>query len=186
MDLDQKKSVLRHEILNALTVLGFMAEELPEDGQKKVASTLHMAGLLVKYESLILGEQGSSFLEEFSLKDLMDLVLTVNEDILRQAVVAAPTADLRIKADRNQMKELLNLLIAILIEDSEEIGFEIEKKSLRISYKGKTLEKPAMDMLDCLQKRDMQGFQLGLIEELGKLNEVKVEYAEKEIRLDFI
>ena len=186
MDIDKKKIILNHEILNALTALNFMADELPEAQGRKVAGIIHMAGLMVKYEALILSEDASTFSEELSLKELMDLVLTVNEDTLREAVVRGPTGDLKVKADKNQLKELLNLVVAILIESSSEIRFEIEKKSLRISYQGKAIEKPAAEMLDCLQKKDMAGFQLGLIEALGKLNGVEVGYAEKEIRLNFI
>lgn len=192
MGIDKKKSLLDHEILNALTALNFMADELPEEQGRKVAGIIHMAGLMVKYEPLILGEAASGFLEALSLKELVDLVLTVNEDTLREAIVTAPTGDLKVKADRNQLKELLNLLIAILLEDSAEINFEIEKKSLRISYKGhasgqagKTIKKPAMDMLACLQKRDMQGFQLGLIEALGKLSAIKISYGAGELVLSF-
>jgi len=186
MDDEKKKSVLRHEILNALTVLGFVTDELPEDERKKAASAVHMAGLMVKYEPLILGESAKTFMEELSLKELMDLVLTVNEDVLRQAVVTGPDGDLKVKGDRNQTKEMLSLLIAVVIESASEIKFEIEKKSLRVLYQGKAIEQPTMEMLDCLQKKDMLGFQLGLIEALGKLNGVGVEYAKKEIRLNFI
>lgn len=117
------KSVLRHEILNILTLISFSVSDSKLDQSKKseIDDWIKLINLLIAHEDVIFDKKPKLFLRENNLNEILEIIMAIIKDKLTKIKITLPENDLHVKIDRNLIKECLEQIIKKLLESSTEI-----------------------------------------------------------------
>lgn len=171
------KAILRHELLNILmTINVLIADKVMEAGGKeRILDLTKRASLLIIYEDIFSGKESKPFLQEVSLKEILEIVLAVHDKKIanRSVLVTLPENDFFVKTDKNAVKEALEQIIGKLLDFVSVIEFRFNSQAneLVIAYEGGGgLKIRRTPLMECLSKKGLPDNEIGLSLALEILN----------------
>ncbi len=158
------KSLIKHKLLNILTILNFSMEEISilED-KNKIHELIKLAILLVEYENIFLDEKLKFFIQEQNISEILEIIiLTYEEEITAKKVKISPLKSSHlINIDRYYFIEALNRVF-LRILDIDKISyikfkFKKESNSLSLFHDGRKIEDFNKNpLVDYLEREDAQ------------------------------
>jgi len=188
------KAILRHELLNILMVINVLiADEALEAGEKEqILDLTKLASLLLIYEDIFLGKKSKLFLQEVSLKEILEIVLAVHEKKIanHSVVVTLPENDFFVKTDKDAVKEALEQIVGKLLDSVSvmEFRFNSQANELVIIYEREgSLKIRKIPLMECLSKKALPDNEIGLqlALEILNINGIKFVLAGRKIAFAF-
>ena len=192
---NNQKPLLRHEILNQLTLIHFLIDT--EDGfdvdkKKEISHLIHLTSLLVAHQDFIMEGMPDFFSEIFDLHEILEIITDIHEENITKSKVQIGhlPRESMIQADRTMTKEVLDVILTHLLKTSRAIGFKFNPNTheLFISYEGSSFEIKSISVIDCLKQKKMPlSEKIMLITiRLAEGTDIKVETFPGEIRIKFL
>lgn len=188
------KSLIRHEILNLLTVITIMIEEpdLNRIDRKQLRKIIQVIGILVSREEIFSGKKVKFFKEEFNLNDILSLALIIHEKCLnkKKVPITLPNEDFLAFEDKTVIKEFLDELVSHLCPMAKSIRFAYEqpKRKLMIHYEAtESLDFKEKTLLDCLKEKEclVKELPIRVAMHLMNLSGIRVQWGKKTISVIF-
>jgi len=188
------KSLIRHEILNLLTVITIMMEEpdLNKLDRKHLRKIVQVIGILVSREDIFAGKKVKFFKEKFNLDDILSLAVIIHEKCLKKRKVSyvLPSKDFYIFEDKTIVKEFLDELITHLcpVVTSMKFTYQEAKNTFAIQYEAsESVKFKKKSLLDCLIEKDclVNELPIRVAIYLLSLNGVQIKWGEKKVSVIF-
>ncbi len=185
-----KKDILRHFLLNTLTVLSFELERenLSSERGERILQLLKTCSLVISNESLFLNKQPNLFLQRIDLKEILDIVSTVLGS--QEKRVKTLEQSVFLNADKNYLIEAFKHLINKILDSADRIELEYDdgNSTLTIKHNAKQRLKIEKQPLDtCLTVKDMtvekMEFQLALA--IFDLHGYKIQIDGNSVKVEF-
>ncbi|MBU0727825.1 hypothetical protein KKA95_04025 [Patescibacteria group bacterium] len=194
MSKEEIKGFIRHELLNIFTIINIYTsnEKITKKEKERIFTLIRVAALLVTYRDVFLGKKLKFNFANVTISEIIELLYYIfEEEIIKNKIdFTVLIKNCNVKADRNKLKECIELILRRIMCCTSEIIFECDKKdkSLIIKYKCKDDRKlEAGDLVKCLKNKQYEnhemGFQLAL--ELLKMQGVKVSMPKNQVVLKF-
>ena len=104
MKTEQKniQSIMKHKLLNLLTALTLQLSEENTKSIRTARKLIKLLNILIEYESIFLKEKPEFFIQTFSLKELIESILIMCEEKIKEdnVIVKSLGTDYKIKFDR--------------------------------------------------------------------------------------
>jgi hypothetical protein len=168
------------------------SSRMSQSDKNRIEQLVKVIGLLISHEEVIAGGEIKFFDEEFELSDVLDLVLAINENLLKQhkLVLLRPDDDFLINADKGVVKNFLDHALVRLCSFASHIQLSVDEanRTLEIRYEGaKSLKLEDKTLLACLEEKRslVDELPIRLSMHLMYLNGTKVEFNKKAILITF-
>jgi len=163
----RKRSILRHELLNIVTVLHFLLLEEGSVDKEKSADLLRKMTMLIAHEKFFLGGKVDFFKQYLSIKDITDTVVAVTNTRIKNKdfLISNECPDIDIFIDRYYMEEALKLLMEKIIEEGNllKFSYDMQSNSLKINYEGVEFEPDnKQSLMACLNKKTIYNGDVGI------------------------
>ena len=182
----ENKSLVRHEILNALTVLSFLLAEqkLPADKKQELDYYLRICITLTQYQDIFMGKLPASESRSISLLDALEIALASKTD----CKVTLPKQDITIEVDGYYLEKALRAVMQQHLRHAKQLCLRIVARSLLIKHDATEQDifakKPLLTCLKDTQINiDQLDYQLGL--EIFKISGVRFEFRAGETEIRF-
>jgi len=157
--MDNPKSVLRHEILNIITILNFLVDDsnIPPERKIEMLNHLKMVSLLTAEEKIFLAQKKGFFIRELDLMEVLDMLsFLLEKEIHRSgAVLNLPKSAGKVDADFDVLKKGLEQLFLCLLFDSKkiEVDYDEPSRQLCVAFDGDfSIEKESGELIELLNK----------------------------------
>lgn len=156
-----EKDIMRHYLLNLLTIINIEISNftISKSNKDKLDNLINVASILIANEDVFLNNDSSLFIQDVSLKELIDLnceILNISNK-KNKITLKKPKNDLRIKVDKFYFSEALKYLLKDTIKGATELELFIDetKKTLTIKHNKKNdFQKPAKTLIDFLKTKN--------------------------------
>ncbi len=155
-----EKDILRHYLLNLLTIINFEISnfKINDKEKEKIDNLINIASILIANEKIFLNKKTDLFKQDLSLKDQIELNIAIlkNEIIKRNINPEYPEKDLIIKVDKFYFNEAFKYLLKEVINNSDKLKFLINNKnqSLKIIHNNTKLKKPVENIVKFLKTKN--------------------------------
>ena len=184
--MKKNKDILRHEMLNVLTVLHLLLEDedLDAESQADALKKIELLSILIRYEKLFLEEEISLFLQKTSLRDSF-----FELEALEEYNISLPgEGDILLETDRYHFLSGMQEVFDFFLSRSKESALLLQEKqrTLCLMHSLSLDEIPQKKPLLLMLKEKDQGalsFQLGLhlLDALG----IQIQQKKGEMRFLF-
>ena len=182
----ENKSLVRHEILNALTVLSFLLAEqkLPTDKKQELDYYLRICITLTQYQDIFMGKLPASESRSISLLDALEIALASKTN----CKVTLPKRDIAIEVDGHYLEKALRAVMQQHLRLCKKLELSIKTHSLLVKHDATEQhifeKKPLLACLKDTQINiDQLDYQLGL--EIFRISGVKLELRAGETEIRF-
>jgi len=188
------KKLIRHELLNILTVINIsiLDDELDEVKKEQIFDLIKLASLLINYEDIFLGLKAKPFPQRIDLKEILEIIILSHKKKIadNNIKIILPKHIFFIKADREYIKESLEQIIKKLFSLVSGIEFKFDDQANQLIILCDKEIAPKINkkiLIKCLNKKDLISNELvlQLALKILEMNKVKFNVKGKEIVMTF-
>lgn len=189
--MDKKQALIRHEILNLITIVNFAvsSSELQDKNKKEILERLTLITLLVKYRDVFLGKEKEIFKRPVDLNEILEAIAMIYEKQFKRNKVKLdiPRNETMIKMDRKLVQEALGQILVELMGHAKKIAITYKNGTLSIKYDSpQKLTDKKINLMKCLtDKEKYPNFAYQLALHLLSLTGAKVKSGKGEMKISF-
>ena len=188
------KRLIRHELLNILTLINVLisSDELDEAKKEQILDLIKLASLLITYENVFLGKKPKFFIQKVNLKEILEIIVIIYKKKIadNNINVILPKYNFFVKTDGSCIKETLEQIIKKLVNSvtGMEFKFDDQAKKLTILFKGGSVPKfNKKNLIQSLGKESLLNNEIALqlALEILDLNKIKFTSTRNRIVMTF-
>jgi hypothetical protein len=189
-----EKDIIRHYLLNLLTIINIEISNfsINKKNKEKIDNLINVASILIANEDIFLNNNSNLFIQEVSLKELIDFnceILSLNRS-QNNISLKKPENDLIIQVDKFHFSEALKYLLKETIKDATEVEFMIDnsKNTLIIKTNKKNdFQKPVDNLINFLKTKNFNkdDITFQLANSILKIHNISVKFNNNEILMRF-